>query len=887
MGRNDARDFPEGTSFDGDRFLRLHDTNAGKSGKEILSRMREPDRLPVTITLLYLFLTAGWILFEHAFLPWSPINKDFFWAILSAGALYLLLRYGMSLIRRSEANLRESEDRLTRILETSTSGILTLDRKGDITYANLEAAAILGARRSDIVGRKYRDGPWEITTLDGKPYPDEDLPFSRVSRTGEASYGVELALKRRDGTRVILSINSAPLLDAGGNPAGMIASFFDITSKKEAEEFHIWKLSLAIEQSPSAIMITDGNYRIEYVNQGFTRMTGYAPEEILGETASSECEHPAGICDTECGVMISEGKRKVEREGRKKTGEPFWESISISPIRDRSGAVTNYLWIREDVTERKRSESEVRESRERYQNLVEKIHDLVWEADPEAFFTYVSPRIRGLLGYDPDEVVGKSGFDLMPEFEASRVRKQVASILAERLPFEHVETIFRHKNGAPVVFTTSGVPVHGADGSFRGWRGVSRDITRLKKDEEALRRSEERFQQIFEQNEETVFLFRSGTAEIVDANPAAFSLYGYSLEEMKEGGLSLFVSPGEQFRFEQEIRGIQPGKLLTVEEARHIRKDGTPIIVSIRGKSIDLNVGHVSYCTFRDITARVRAEEEARARQAQLIHANRMTSLGTMVSGVAHEINNPNNLIMFNAPMIKAAWADADKILEGYRRENGDFSLGGLPYSEMRKVVPRLIAGMSESSARIRTIVEKLKNFARRDKENLECRIDLNEVIRASVSILNHEIVKSCRDFRVDLEENLPMVKGCAQQLEQVMVNLVLNALEALPEKTRGVHVATLVNAETGMVEIRVRDEGVGMSAEVRKRISEPFFSTKFESGGLGLGLSISSSIVREHNGRLDFESEVGKGTTARLSFPSIDSAREESPKVSVPKYAR
>jgi PAS domain S-box-containing protein len=887
VGRNDARDFPEGTPFDGDRFLKLQDTNAGKFGKEILSRMRKPDRLTVTITLLFFFITTGWILFEHAFLPWTPVNKDFFWAILSAGALYLLLQYGIAVIRRSEAALKESEDRVTRILETSTSGILVVDRMGDITYANLEAAAILGARRSDIVGRHYRNGPWEITTLDGKPYPDEDLPFSRVGRTGEASYGVELALKRRDGTRVILSINSAPLLDAGGNPAGMIASFFDITSKKEAEEFHIWKLSLAIEQSPSAIMITDRNYRIEYVNQGFTRMTGYAPEEILGETASSECEHPAGICDTDCGVVISEGKRKVEREGKKKTGEPFWESISISPIRDRSGAVTNYLWIREDVTERKRSESAVREGRERYQDLVEKIHDLVWETDSEAFFTYVSPRIRGLLGYDPDEVVGKNVFDLMPESEARRVRELAAPILAGRLPFEHVETTVPHKNGAHVDFTTSGAPSFGADGSFRGWRGVSRDITMLKKDKEALRRSEERFRQIFEQNEEPVFFFRSGTAEIIDANPAALSLYGYSLEEMKEGGLSLFASPGEQFRFEQEIRGIQPGNPLLVEEARHIRKDGTPIIVSIRGKSILLKEGQISYCTFRDITARVRAEEEARARQAQLIHANRMTSLGTMVSGVAHEINNPNNLIMFNAPMIKAAWADADKILEEYRRENGDFSLGGLPYSEMRKVVPRLIAGLSESSVRIRTIVEKLKHFARRDKENLECGIDLNEVIRASVSILNHEIVKSCRDFRVDLEENLPLVKGCAQQLEQVMVNLVLNALEALPEKTRGIHVATLVNAETGMVEVRVRDEGIGMSAEVRKRISEPFFSTKLESGGLGLGLSISSSIVREHNGTLDFESEVGKGTTARLSFPSIDSARELSPKVFVPKCAR
>jgi len=170
---------------------------------------------------------------------------------------------------------------------------------------------------------------------------------------------------------------------------------------------------------------------------------------------------------------------------------------------------------------------------------------------------------------------------------------------------------------------------------------------------------------------------------------------------------------------------------------------------------------------------------------------------------------------------------------------------------------------------------------------NLECRIDLNEVVRASVAILKYKIVKCCSDFRVDLAENLPMVKGCAQQLEQVMVNLVMNALEALPERARGVHVATLVNAETGMVEVRVRDEGVGMSAEVMKRISEPFFSTKLESGGLGLGLSISSSIVREHNGTLDFESEVGKGTTARLSFPSIDSAMEGSPNVSVPKYAR
>ncbi len=356
---------------------------------------------------------------------------------------------------------------------------------------------------------------------------------------------------------------------------------------------------------------------------------------------------------------------------------------------------------------------------------------------------------------------------------------------------------------------------------------------------------------------------------------------------MREEGPNLFVGPGEQIRFFHEIRHISPGNPLEIEQCQHVRKDGTPIIVSIRGKSILLREGQVSYCTFRDITARVRAEEEAMARQAQLIHANRMTSLGTMVSGVAHEINNPNNLIMFNAPMIQAAWKDADKILEEYHREYGEFSLGGLPYSEMRKVVPKLVAGMSDSSARIRDIVEKLKNFARRDKENLECRIDLNEVVHASVSILNHEIARVCRDFRVDLAENLPMVKGCAQQLEQVMVNLIMNALQALPYNHKGIRILTSVNGETGAVEIRVRDEGIGISAEVMKHIAEPFFSTKLDSGGLGLGLSISASIVRDHNGTLDFESEFGKGTTVTLSFPRIDPAVEDSPKVSVPKYGR
>jgi len=845
-------------------------------------------RLPLAISLLFLLATLAWILFEHTFLHgWDLVNKDIFWAVMSAGVLYLLLHYGVSAIRKSEAALKESEGRLSRILETSTSGIIVVDQKGDFSYVNLEAAALLGTSRSDLVGMNYRKHPWEITTVDGKPYPLEDLPFARVGRTGKAEYGVELAVRRKDGSRVILSVNTAALHDPDGKPAGMIASFFDITARKEAEDLQLRKFHLAVEQSPSAIAITDGEGRIEYANSMFLRVTGYPLEGLLRGTKPCPTEISPRECEQICEAIASGVEWKGEYWNRRRNGELFWESAGVTPIRSADGDITNFLWVTVDITETRLADEALRESQERYQSLVEKIHDWVWEIDENAAFTYVSPKVLDLLGYEPEEVLGKTPFDLMPQLEAKKVAEEIAPVLAGLRSFEHVESTLFHRDGRLVVFTASGVPFYDADGSFRGWRGVSRDISKLKRDEEALRQSEERFRQIFEQNEEPVFIFRAGTAEVLDANPAAISLYGYSLEEMKGGGLSLFVTPGEQFRFEQEIRGIEPTAPLSVEEARHVRKDGTPIIVSLRGKSIRLKEGQVSYCTFRDITARIRAEEEARARQVQLIHANRMTSLGTMVSGVAHEINNPNNLIMFNAPMIRAAWADAERVLASHFRESGEFSLGGLPYSEMRQVVPKLITGMTESSGRIRAIVEKLKNFARRDKENLDCKIALNEVIRAAVSILNHEIARGCRNFRLDLAENLPMLKGCAQQLEQVMINLLMNSLQALPDRTKGIRVATSVNRETGMVEVRVIDEGGGMSDEVMKHLAEPFFSTKLDSGGLGLGLSISSSIVLEHNGTLDFTSEVGKGTTARITFPPIESDMEGTPDVSIPNYSR
>ncbi|OGR18810.1 MAG: hypothetical protein A2559_07960, partial [Deltaproteobacteria bacterium RIFOXYD2_FULL_66_9] len=390
--------------------------------------------------------------------------------------------------------------------------------------------------------------------------------------------------------------------------------------------------------------------------------------------------------------------------------------------------------------------------------------------------------------------------------------------------------------------------------------------------EEMLRASEERFRQLFEQSEEPLFLFRHGTPEILDANPAAVVLYGYSLEELQRQGIALFVPPDDLEQFSSAIAGIGPASPLNIARASHLRNDGEEIVVSIRAKSVRTRGGLVAYCSFRDISLRIRMEEEAKLQQAQLIHANRMASLGAIVSGVAHEVSNPNNLVMFNAPMILAAWEDALPALDRYHRECGDFTLAGLPYREMRHVVPKLAEGISDASRRIKAIVGNLKDFARQGESNGHKPERINDIVLSAIRILNHEIMKRTHRFEVTLGEDLPPVMGSGQQLEQVVINLLHNALQALTSNEQAVRVYTMRNPEMGDVEVHIVDEGIGMTREVQSRITEPFFSTRLDSGGLGLGLSISRSIVKGHKGAIRFDSEVGKGTRAVVRLPASPS---------------
>ena len=267
-----------------------------------------------------------------------------------------------------------------------------------------------------------------------------------------------------------------------------------------------------------------------------------------------------------------------------------------------------------------------------------------------------------------------------------------------------------------------------------------------------------------------------------------------------------------------------------------------------------------------DIKARKLAEQEAEERRRQLIEADKMASLGILVAGVAHEINNPNNFIGLNAPILRRIWRDILPILSDYHQRHGEFTVAGLPFSEMQGHVPELLEGISSGSERITRIVSNLNDYARQSTADMDQLFDLNQVTRAALALLASPLKKATHNLEVQLAAELPPLRGNFHRAEQVAVNLLQNAYQALDSPTAAIRVYTA--AENGRVVLGVVDQGKGIESRDLQRITDPFFTTKRDSGGTGLGLSISTGIMEEHGGRLEFSSSPGRGTTARAIFP-------------------
>jgi polar amino acid transport system substrate-binding protein len=262
------------------------------------------------------------------------------------------------------------------------------------------------------------------------------------------------------------------------------------------------------------------------------------------------------------------------------------------------------------------------------------------------------------------------------------------------------------------------------------------------------------------------------------------------------------------------------------------------------------------------------AYESLRQKQKQLVQTEKQASLGRLVAGIAHEINNPIQFIHGNMNILSEAFQDLLPMLEEYSKAEPNLRIARLDPAFFRRQVPLLLKDMSDGAERIRAIVRDLRTFARKDEGRADEVVDLGEVLGASVRLLHNELKRHKVDL--DVDPALPRLRGNLTQLQQVCVNVLQNACQAMREGVPGViRVRARADDDGAHVRLEVEDNGCGMPPEVVAHIFDPFFTTRQRTGGTGLGLAITEGIIQQHGGRIDVESRVGAGTVFRFVLPT------------------
>ena len=386
--------------------------------------------------------------------------------------------------------------------------------------------------------------------------------------------------------------------------------------------------------------------------------------------------------------------------------------------------------------------------------------------------------------------------------------------------------------------------------------------------EQELKESENKFRLLAEITPGAIFIHRG--EKIVYANQATETITGYSPGELKQMNFWEIVSPAYQELQKQLGFKLLKGQVpQSRSEITLDKKDRQQCWVQMISKAFDFEGTAAVMVTAVDITEVKRAQQMEKHHQEQLMQADKMISLGNLVAGVAHEINNPTNAIMVNTPVLEDIWKKIKPIADGYYEKNKNFEIGKIPYADIPAAMADLFSGITDSARRIKTIVDDLKNFARPAHVELSRDIDINDVVKQSITLLHNMIIKSTVNFSVEYGQDIPLIRGNPQQLEQVFINLIQNACQALENNQQAIHVFTGCDASIKRVIIGVKDEGPGISPGNLKFIMDPFFTTRRNKGGTGLGLSVSSGIIQGHHGELNVESAVGKGSTFTVLLPA------------------
>jgi len=503
------------------------------------------------------------------------------------------------------------------------------------------------------------------------------------------------------------------------------------------------------------------------------------------------------------------------------------------------------------------AQADLRESEERYRQIVETSLEGIYLLDAEGVFTFVNRRFAELLGYAVQDLVGQPLFDFLPEKNWGRAALRLKNALAGAS--EETEVTFLHKDGSEVWALLRTTPAKVTAGAPCGMLGMMTDRSRSRMAEEALRKSEAQYRLIVESTSDGVIHVDENNI-IVFANRRLAEMLGYEPAEMP--GMKLFDLMGPEAQ-EQTLENLRMRKLgsKVPMENMYQHRDGTDIPVSISGTALFDDEGR-----FVGTLGIVRDDSERQKMQSQLLVSDRMASIGTLAAGVAHEINNPLAAVIANLDFIAASVVADDA--------RGPSLARGA--ARLRTEISGSLNDAQQAAQRMRFLVRDLKVFSRAPGDAPTGPVDVEALLDSSLRMADNEIRHRARV--VKQFGAVPCVQAREERLGQVFLNLLVNAAQALPDgraEHNEIRVSTRFDEDRVIVE--VTDTGPGIPPKIIGRIFDAFFTTKDVGSGTGLGLAISHRIVTDLGGDLTVESEMGKGTTFRVSIP-VCSAQDTIP---------
>ena len=758
--------------------------------------------------------------------------------------------------KQAEAELRWKTALLEAQVNSSLDGILVVDGQGKKLLQNQRLADLLKIPphiAEDTDDQKQVSWVTGVTRNPAAFTVKVAYLFSHPDETSRDE--IELT----DGT--FLDRYSAPVVGNEGTYFGRIWTFRDITVRKRAEE-SLRLLESAVEQSKESIMITDAELdlpgpRIVFVNPAFTQMTGYTAEEVLGKTPRlfQGPRTDRKVLDRLRRNLAAGEAFEGETTNYRKDGSPFVLAWQITPIREGNGPITHFVAVERDITEQTRSAALLLESQQRLTLATESAGIGIWEWSPmknEGVWDAQMLTLYGLRSQDFTSVYDAWRNGLHPE-DRARAESEFAAALAGPRDFQSEFRVV-WPGGEVHDIQAYGIVPRAADGSAQRMVGVNWDVT-------ARKQTEARFRRLVDSDVQSI-LFWNAEGRITGANDSFLSLTGYNREDLVAGRLDwMAMTPPEYADFDRRaLAGIAATGTCTPYEKEFIRKDGTRVPILVGAAAFEDNPEE-GVCFVLDLTERKRLE-------TQLVESQKLETVGKLAGGIAHEFNSILTAIIGQSELL----------------------LSDLPSGSPLKTNATEI---TTAAGRAAALTRQLLAYGRKQLLQPEA-LDFNRVATRMEGMLRH-LMGGEIDTRIVATDGLHAVKADVGQLEQVIMQMAINARDAMPNggkftlETANVSfdqesVGNYPELKPGdYVMLAITDTGVGMSAEVKARLFEPFFSTKGVGQGTGLGLSTCYGIIKQSGGHISVYSELARGATFKIYLPQVERSATAPPRRPAP----